>query len=259
MLAAGGAYSRFLEPQWLCTERVTIRLKRLPAVLNGFTITQLSDLHRGPYVAEHEIQSAVGQANRLRADLIVLTGDYVSHSAKYARSCANLLGALQARFGVVAILGNHDHWTDASTVARELESQKIRVLRNEALAIEKDETRLWIAGVDDVWEEKADLALALRQVPKDEVTVLLAHEPDYADTASAYPVDLQLSGHSHGGQVRLPLLGAPRLPYLGIKYPAGLRSVGSMQVYTNRGIGVINPPVRFGRRPEITLLTLFSA
>lgn len=127
------------------------------------------------------------------------------------------------------------------------------------MPVEEDGARLWIAGIDDVLTGAPDLHNALRQVPVGDVTILLAHEPDYADAASRFPVHLQLSGHSHGGQVRLPLLGAPILPSLARKYPAGLRQVGNLQLYTNRGIGVIDPPIRINCPPEITLLTLRSA
>jgi predicted MPP superfamily phosphohydrolase len=159
---------------------------------------------------------------------------------------------------VYAILGNHDHWTDADEVARALQTQPITVLRNAAIPIDRGGARLWIAGVDDVWERHADLDQALRLVPADQATILLAHEPDYADLAAQYSVDLQLSGHSHGGQVQLPFFGSPILPYLGRKYPRGLYQIGSLQLYTNRGLGVVSPPVRFNCRPEITLFTLTS-
>jgi predicted MPP superfamily phosphohydrolase len=118
---------------------------------------------------------------------------------------------------------------------------------------------LTLVGLDDVWERKHDLRAALAGVPDDECKLLLVHEPDYADEAAHYPVDLQLSGHSHGGQINLPGYGRPVLPYLGQKYPAGLYQVGLMALYTNRGIGVISPPVRFNCPPEVTLLTLRAA
>ena len=126
----------------------------------------------------------------------------------------------------------------------------IPVLMNDAVPIERNGARLWIAGVDDVWQRRADLDLALRHVPATEPTVLLAHEPDYAELAKRYPIDLQLSGHSHGGQVRLPFYGAPILPYLAKIYSIGLERADAMWVYTNRGIGVVSPPVRFNCRPE---------
>ena len=258
VVAIGGAYSALIEPHWLIVERINVPLKRLPPEFDGFTVAQVSDLHRGPYIDDADIQSAVEAVNQLQPDAVMLTGDFVTRDAALAEPCAQILSNLQARSGVYAILGNHDHWTDAGEVARALQAQPITVLRNAAVPIERAGSRLWIVGVDDVWERHADLDTALRLVPADQATILLAHEPDYADLAAQHPIDLQLSGHSHGGQVQLPFFGSPFLPYLGRKYPRGLYQIGSLQLYTNRGLGVVSPPVRFNFRPEITLFTLTS-
>ena len=132
-------------------------------------------------------------------------------------------------------------------------------MRNQARPIEKDGQRLWIAGVDDVLEGWADLSRTTAGIPANEATILLAHEPDYADLAAKAGIDLQLSGHSHGGQVRVPGVGPLVLPNLARKYHTGLNRVGNLQVYTTRGIGVINPPVRLNCPPEVTLITLKKA
>jgi uncharacterized protein len=187
-----------------------------------------------------------------------LTGDYITHETDRVDDCARELSALSAPGGVYAALGNHDYWAGPEHVARALIAHSIPVLINDAVPIECNGARLWIVGVDDVSERHADLSQALRQVPAVEPTVLLAHEPDYAEESKRYPIDLQLSGHSHGGQVRLPFYGALILPQLAKKYPIGLERADAMWVYTNRGIGVVSPPVRFNCRPEITLLTLRS-
>ena len=252
----GSIYTTLIEPQWLSVERLDVPLARLPRELDGFTIAQLSDLHLGPYVGVEEIRSAVAATNQLRPDAVVLTGDYVTREADRMDECARELGALSATSGVYAVLGNHDYWSGPEHIARVLNEQSIAVLINAALPIERHGARLWMAGVDDVWERRADLASTLRLVPQHEPTILLAHEPDYAEVAKQQPIDLQLSGHSHGGQVRLPYWGAPILPYLGKQYPIGLQRAADLWVYTNRGIGVVSPPVRFNCRPEITLLTL---
>ena len=252
----GSVYSALIEPQWLSIERIEVPLARLPRELDGFTIAQLSDLHLGPYIGVAEIRSAVEATNQLQPDAIVLTGDYVTREADLMDECAHELSALTAPDGVYAVLGNHDHWSSPEHIARALEENSIPVLMNDAVPIDRNGARMWIAGVDDVWQRRADLDAALRRVPTTEATVLLAHEPDYAELAKRYPIDLQLSGHSHGGQVRLPFYGAPILPYLGKKYPIGLERADALTVYTNRGIGVVSPPVRFNCRPEITLLTL---
>ena len=138
-------------------------------------------------------------------------------------------------------MGNHDHWTDPNFIEGRLNDRGITVLRNSACPFERGNSRLWISGVDDVFVGAADLPRALQVIPQNEATVLLAHEPDFADYATRFPVDLQLSGHSHGGQVRLPGIGALILPAMAHKYPIGLNRVGHLQVYTNRGLGGDQP------------------
>jgi hypothetical protein len=130
------------------------------------------------------------------------------------------------------------------------------MLRNQSHVIERESQKLWIAGIDDALEGKADLKRTLADVPAQDATILLAHEPDFADYAARSPIDLQLSGHSHGGQVRIPGIGPIVLPAMARKYHTGLNRVGRMQVYTSCGLGVINPPVRLNCPPEVTLITL---
>jgi predicted MPP superfamily phosphohydrolase len=265
--AIGSADALFLEPRNLVAERVDIRLARLPEAFHGFRIAQISDVHFGPYMGKPGLERALQLAQSFRPDLVVVTGDFVSHpfgrpngpqGAHYAEPCADVLTTVTPT-QVLAILGNHDHWNDAGIVEGALQDRGIQVLRNRSVPIERGGSRIWISGVDDALVSAADLDKALRGVPPSETTVLLAHEPDFADYASHFPVDLQLSGHSHGGQVRLPGIGALVLPEMAEKYPLGLNRVGALQVYTNRGLGVINPPVRFNCPPEVTFVTLFSA
>ena len=257
---AGVGYVFAVEPEWLAVERVTVPVPGLPPALSGLTIAQLSDLHRGPYTGQHQIRAAVQAVNALAPDLIALTGDYVFQSADYAPSCAAELAALRAPLGRFAVPGNHDYWTDIDVVTAALQGAGLTLLRNQAWRLEVNGLPLWVVGVDDVWERHQDLAAALAPVPLDEAVLLLVHEPDFADQVALAPhrILLQLSGHSHGGQVNLPLLGPPVLPWLGRRYPAGLYTLpgAAMRLYTNRGIGVITPPLRFNCRPEVTLLTL---
>ena len=173
--------------------------------------------------------------------------------------CAGLLGQLRAPGGVFAVLGNHDVLVNAHYVADVLKAHAIRVLQNANYPIERGGLRLWLAGVEDVLHGKPSIALSLKGIPAGEATILLAHEPDFADLASRHPVQLQLSGHSHGGQIRIPLLGAPYLPALSNKYPYGYYRVGRMQLYTNRGIGTILLPLRFDAPPEVTVFTLHAS
>jgi predicted MPP superfamily phosphohydrolase len=253
----GVGYVTLIEPNWPVLERVSVPLATLPADLDGFTIAQLSDLHRGPAVTSEDIARAMELALHQEPDMAVLTGDFVTGSAEYAVSCAKALASPGAVGDIVACLGNHDHWTNDTIVAGALTDAGVTVLRNSALYIAEG---LWIAAVNDVWVRKADLEETLENVPDDATVMLLAHEPDFADvTAANGRVSLQLSGHSHGGQVRPPFVEAPLLPYLGRKYSAGLYRVGSLWLYVNRGVGLISPAVRFNCRPEVTLLTLRRA
>jgi hypothetical protein len=253
--ATGGLYAAWLEPQWVAVEQIDLRLKRLPPAFDGFRLAQLSDLHYDSTPAE-TITAAIDAANRLAPDLIVLTGDYVTRSRAGIDAVAREIARLTARQGVVGVLGNHDHWVAPRRIQSTLEAHGVTLLMNRSLAIERDGARLWIVGADDVWEQQANLDRALRGVPRDEAKVLLVHEPDFADEAASYPIDAQLSGHSHGGQVRLPMIGAPILPRHGRKYPIGLQRAGRLQVYTSRGVGMVRPAVRFNCRPEVTLFTL---
>ena len=250
-------------------ERVAITLERLPAIFNDFTIAHLSDFHYHPFFTAKPIARAVLLVNQLEPDHIVLTGDFVTvpllhssersslHIKTQAEPCSALLAGLHAKWGVVAILGNKSRPDSQPDVVTEcLEAQRIKVLRNDAWSVEQSGARLWVVGTDDVLLRAVDLPRALRVVPPAEATILFAHEPDFADVAANYPIDLQLSGHSHGGQVRVPVIGAPVLPELARKYPWGLRRLRKMALYTNAGIGTIRLPIRWNCPPEVTLLTL---
>lgn len=265
--AAGAIDGLFIEPKDVVAERIDIALTRLPQAFEGFRIAQVSDIHFGPYMNKSGVERAMHLARTFQPELVILTGDFTSHpfrkpngveGARFAEPCGDALATLQTA-PQVAILGNHDHWNNADIVERALQERGIEVLRNRSVPIERAGSRIWIAGVDDVFVGAADLAQTLKVVPPHETTILLAHEPDFADHAARFPVDVQFSGHSHGGQVRLPGIGALVLPALARKYPVGLNRVGHLQVYTNRGLGVINPPVRFHCPPEVTFVTLRCA
>jgi predicted MPP superfamily phosphohydrolase len=266
VLTYGGAYAVYAEPNWLSIERVTLPFKNLPDALNGFTLAQISDLHVGPQVSPETIARAVDTINSLQPSLIAVTGDlalYATYTRRRvsndARLCAAELARLRAPLGVFAALGNHDHWDDTTVVTRILRDAGVTALVNQGRLVERNDQALWLAGFDKMWQYPARLKAALAGAPRDVPTILLAHEPDVADQVAADGrVWLQLSGHSHGGQVRLPIVGAPVLPNRGRKYPMGLRRVGGMWLYTNRGIGVVPPPIRINCRPEVTLFTLIQ-
>ncbi len=267
-LAAGAATlgtDGFIESNDPHVVRVQIPLARLPGDFDGFTIVQLSDFHYEEYFSSVPIRKAVDMVNRLRADLVVLTGDFVTvplmerdsslrKAAQTALPCAEILAKLQPQ--KIAILGNHDAAAYPEKIIDALTRNNIPVLRNASLPIERGPGRIWLAGIDDLLRGEPDLGLTLEKIPHGETTILLAHEPDFADDASLRPVDLQLSGHSHGGQIWIPGIGAPWLPPMARKYPRGLRRIGNLTLYTNIGIGTIRAPIRINCQPEITLITL---
>jgi predicted MPP superfamily phosphohydrolase len=262
-LAIGGD-ALLLEPNRPLIVRRTFALRRWPKRLDGFTIALISDFHYDPIFSQHPIHAAIPMVMDLKPDLIALTGDFVSvpnfaddkEGALDAVPCAEILRHLKAPCGVWAILGNHDYHTDAEFVTYALQYRGIPVLANKSIPIERNGGRFWLAGVNDALSHTADLPGTLKPVPSDEAVILLAHEPDFADQASQYPIDLQLSGHSHGGQVRLPLLPPLYLPEMGKKYVLGTYQVGPLQLYTNAGLGTVGVPVRLNCPPEITLLTI---
>jgi predicted MPP superfamily phosphohydrolase len=229
-------------------------LPRWPERLNGFTVAMLSDFHYDPYFSIHP----------LHADLIALTGDFVSvplvgdetKAAFAAEPCARLLRQMTAPHGLWAVMGNHDDATDAEHVTHALQAENIRVLANQSEPIEQDGSRFWLAGVNDVISGTADLSKTMHGVPAGEPVILLAHEPDFADEASQYPIDLQLSGHSHGGQIRIPFLPPLYLPELAKKYVWGTYHVGPLTLHTSAGLGTIGIPMRLNCPPEVTVLTL---
>jgi predicted MPP superfamily phosphohydrolase len=264
-VAALGTDSVLIEPMRPRLERQEIFLRRWPSRLDGFTIALLSDFHYDPVFSMHPIRSAVEMVNKLGPDLVALAGDFITSpmfgksasGAAAAEPCAQLLQPLRAPHGVWAVLGNHDEDADPPRVINALGAVEIRVLRNEAIPIERDGDRSWLAGIKDVLVKRgADLPSTLRPIPSGEPVVLLAHEPDYADYVARYPVDLQLSGHSHGGQIRLPSIRPLYLPPLARKYYQGMYKVRNLTLYTSRGLGTIRLPIRLNCAPEVTLITL---
>ncbi len=257
----------FLEPNRPRVVRQDFLLPHWPERLNGFTVALLSDFHYDPYFSVHPLHAAIPLVNNLHPDLIVLTGDFVSvplagdekKAASAAEPCARLLRQMTAPHGLWAVMGNHDQDTSPEHVTRALQAENIHVLANQSQAIELDSARFWLAGLNDVFSRTADVSKTLSRVPPGEAVILLVHEPDFADEVSRFPVDLQLSGHSHGGQIRIPLLPPLYLPALAKKYVLGTYKVGPLALYTNAGLGTVTVPVRLNCPPEITLLTLRSA
>lgn len=254
-------YAREVETRWLEVVPVTLTLPRLAREFDGYRIVQIGDIHLEDWTKPRRLNRIVDLVNEQHADLIAITGDFLSYSVDSGvpGRLVEALKRLRARDGVVAVMGNHDYLTDADLVRRCLKESGTPELRNDVRTLRRDGAALHIAGVDDVMEGRSRLDLLLQKLPEEGAAVLLAHEPDFADVSAATGrFDLQLSGHSHGGQVRMPFLGPVILPPHSQRYSAGLYEVGDMLQYTNRGLGFVDVRLRFLCRPEITVLTLRS-
>lgn len=256
---AGLGYASIYEPGKLTLERVTARLPYLPTALEGFRIALLSDFHLHPFTRIGLIERAVEMANALEPDLTVLLGDYVDATADAIDELGPALGRLNARHGVFGVIGNHDIWKGSDRVQAGLRAAGLNVLVNAGLLLPAGPRGLFLAGLDSVMMGQANLGRALARHPAGAPTVLLVHEPDFADLVTHDArVWLQLSGHSHGGQVRLPRRGALRLPHWATRYDMGLYQVKDLVLYTNRGIGMADVPMRVNCPPEVTELTLVA-
>lgn len=260
-IAGGSLYAGLIEPGWLDIVHLELPLRKLPDAFAGFTIAHISDLHFGRFIGPAHLDPVIDAAMALGADAVVITGDIVSRvNHGEPDMIVQTLSRLRAPQGVYAILGNHDWWADGRVVADALRHAGITVLSNENITWQRDGQTLYLAGIDDIWCGKNDLRQTLGGIPADAAIVVLAHEPDYADTvANDRRVILQLSGHSHGGQVRLPFYGGLHFPPWARKYPIGLYQIQDLTLYTNCGLGMVLLPVRFACRPEITLFTLKPA
>ncbi|MDQ3687334.1 MAG: metallophosphoesterase [Acidobacteriota bacterium] len=260
-LAAGlmqAARTALAEPYLLAVERHAVGLRRLPAALDGLRVVHLSDIHHSPFTGRKQIERAVEMANSLQPDIIVLTGDYITHEREYAAPCAEMMGRLRARCGVYAILGNHDHWVDAPLITDLFRAEGIRMLVNEGMRFEHRGASFWLAGVDDTMVGLEDLPLALAGSRDDEMKLLLAHNPIVLRRAARAGVDLVLSGHTHGGQVtwRSERSASGRVRRRLLR---GLGRQGDTQIYVSRGLGTVVLPVRYGCPPEVSLLHLRCA
>jgi predicted MPP superfamily phosphohydrolase len=255
---AGIEYTRTIEPSWVEITSVLVRMSGLAHAFDGYRIAQISDLHLGDWLTPAQLAQVVRTVNGLGTDLIAVTGDFItSHASRHAQDLITTLRDLHAPDGVAGILGNHDHWSNAAIVRRVIVESGMLDLNNAVHTLQRGGAPLHIAGVDDMWERKARLDDVLAAMPRQGAAVLLAHEPDFADvSAPSGRFGLQISGHSHGGQVIAPFIGPLQLPLYAKKYPLGRYQVGQMTQYTNRGIGMLQPHVRLNCRPEITVYTL---
>lgn len=264
VLGAAGllaSYPVCIERYLIFTNYYRIPVPNLPPAFSGIRIVHLTDLHYGLLVPLAVIRHVVQRANRLPRDLVVCTGDYV-HERGATRQIDEvwpLLSHLTAPLGVYSVLGNHDHWADTGRSRQWLRETK-QDLRHKVRAIEKDRQRLWLAGAGDLWEDHRNLDEILAGVPAADCRIVLAHNPDTADSAFSVRVDLMICGHTHGGQVNIPFVGPPVLPVRNKDYSSGLKiSPRGLGVFISKGIGWAIYPVRFNCPPEIAVLELVPA
>ncbi len=263
----GAAYARDVEPFWPAIERHNMEFPQLAPALAGLRLLQLSDLHLCPGMGTDYLRGQLHRCMRLGPDVIVLTGDYITCAdARFIDPLTALLRTLRPRLGTYAVLGNHD-WAVyhsrgapgapflAQRMEQALADAGVSVLRNRVQRLEHAGAALQLVGLDDLWSGYCDPAQALREVDPNLPCIVLAHNPDTLSLLKDKPGDWVLCGHTHGGQVRIPLYGAVFLPLENRRLDAGRFEVAGKRVYVNRGIGFVRQ-VRFNCRPEITLFTL---
>ncbi|WP_171681868.1 metallophosphoesterase [Paenibacillus planticolens] len=262
LLASGGlagSYASYIEPKWYEFTRINLSFERLPNNFHGLKLLQFSDLHLGHHLNLQDLEHIVSLINHEKADIVTFTGDlFDSQITEDPASTSKLLASLEAPLGKWAVLGNHDKLNKTNHTLSILQEGGFQMLLNAFKKISYKGQTIQIAGVEDKLTGNPDITMTLQGANTQMFTLLLSHCPDFADEAAALPIDLQLSGHSHGGQVRLPVVGALFTPLQAKNYVMGLYEVpdSKMLVYTNRGIGTTFLPFRFLCRPEITVITL---
>ena len=253
----------FIEPNRLVTHYETIQIEHWPAPLSGLKIAVLADIHAGArFIDEQKIRLIVERTNQLNPDLIIIAGDYISggrdRHAMDPEVFAPILKDFRAPLGVYTVLGNHDWWFDGERVRRVLEANGIKVLENDVARIETRGTSLWLLGLADLWTRMPRVHPAIDKVPEGEAIIAIAHNPDIFPQLPER-VPLFLAGHTHGGQVRLPIIGTlVHTTDFGDKYEAGHVFENGHHLFVTTGIGTSIMPVRFGVPPEIVLLTVKS-
>ncbi len=261
-LSSSLVYARLIEPNQLDIVELPILIYNLPLAFDGYRIVQFSDIHMdGTTMTRQRLAEIVEVINAQQPDMIAFTGDFVTGSRNFRlQDLIMPLRGLHAPDGVFSVMGNHDHRVPVSLIRTVVYDSGMIDLDNTVRVIQRDDALLYIAGIDSLLRHKARLDLVMEQIPDGATAILLAHEPDFADLSGATGrFALQLSGHSHGGQICVPLLTKFALPCYGERYVSGVHQIEEMVVYTNRGLGTVGLPLRFNCLPEITVFTLRSA
>jgi hypothetical protein len=247
----------WMEAHNLGITRLEVPLKGLPAEMDGFTLVQMSDLHYGMLTENGKLSRVFDRVNELKPDLIVITGDLVDEGISHMEDMAEPLKRLKSRYGVLAITGNHEYYAGVNRAVEIMKSAGVEVLRNEMKVLPGG---LQVLGVDDptgsrrMGETAADLEEQLTRLDREKPSILLYHQPIHFERAAAAGVGLQLSGHTHGGQL-YPIIYISRMIY---PRTPGLHQIGESRLFVSRGAGTWGPPMRLGSPPEIVLITLRS-
>jgi predicted MPP superfamily phosphohydrolase len=253
-------YGILVRRRWFHVVERDVVVPGLDPRFDGLRIAQLSDLHIGTLTPKSWGLAWSRAANESAPDLAVVTGDMVTSGTEYHDDVAEVVGALRAPGGVFASMGNHDYFGEGEPLISLLRERKVRVLRNEGIAIERDGATLWLAAIDDTWTRRDDLASALRGRPAGATTLLLAHDPDRFDQAADAGVEVVLSGHTHGGQIAVPFASrALGLANFAHRYRLGFYRRGRSTLHVSPGLGTTGPPLRLGVAPEVTILVLRAA
>jgi predicted MPP superfamily phosphohydrolase len=258
----GYFYAKYIEPKRLVVHSYTIAHPLIPARFDGIKLLQFSDVHLGYYYDVDEFHKVVKRINSLRPHIVFFTGDLLDEPNRYdyTNEVTMLLKEISAPLGKFCIYGNHDHGGYGTDIYREIMTKAgFDLLVNDQKIIQLDEqNKIMIVGLDDFMLGKPDFTPIANQLSSSIYTIALLHEPDTADQTAQYPIHLQLSGHSHGGQIQLPFIGPLITPPLAKKYYEGFYDVEGMRLYVNRGLGTTRMPFRFLSPPELTMFTLKS-
>jgi len=254
----------FIEPNRLVVRQQTIQIANWPQELNGLRIAVLADIHAGaPFIDDKKLRLIVQRTNELHPDLILILGDYMTSDGLVRRRMAPevfapILKDFSAPLGVYSVLGNHDWWYNGKHVRQDLEQDGIKVLEDEVVQLNVRGTSLWLVGLGDLWTRRQHIEETINKVPQDAPVIALTHNPDIFPRIPQR-VPLLLAGHTHGGQVRLPLIGSVvHSSRLGERYEQGHVLENDHHLFVTTGIGTSIMPVRFGVPPEIVLLTVNS-